>query len=307
LVKTEVRCGREPLVETIVRFLARERAADAREIRECVERAIDESGPGAVDSLSARLLGAGADWAYYPHDPLARRIHHALASRVLRPQPVVRGTHHLDNVKSAPLVIFANHLSYSDANVVEVILRSAGASGLADRLTAIAGPKVYANVTRRFSSLCFGTIKVPQSSERSSEDAVMNPRDVARAALRAIQIARERLTLGEALLIFAEGSRSRTAQMQQFLSGTARYLEVPGTSVLPIGIAGTEKLFPIDGAMLYPVPITMNIGRPILAADLRDRFLRDRRMMMDHIGHAVADLLPPEYRGVYAEKLGSRD
>ena len=186
---TEAGCGREPLVETIVRFLARERVTDAREIRECVERAIDESGPDAIDSLSARLVGAGADWAYYPHDPLARRIHHALASRVLQPEPVVRGTHHLDRVRGTPLVIFANHLSYSDANVVEVILRSAGASCLADRLTAIAGPKVYSNVTRRFSSLCFGTIKVPQSSERSSEDAVMNPRDVARAARRAIQIA----------------------------------------------------------------------------------------------------------------------
>ena len=97
--ETETRCGREPLVETIVRFLAHERASDAREIRECVERAIDESGPGAIDSLSARLLRAGTDWAYYPHDPLARRIHHALASRVLQPEPVVDGTHHLDAVE----------------------------------------------------------------------------------------------------------------------------------------------------------------------------------------------------------------
>jgi 1-acyl-sn-glycerol-3-phosphate acyltransferase len=294
-------CGREPLVDTIVRFLARERSTDAREIRECVERAIDESGPGALDALSARLLHGGAEWAYYPHDPLARRIHHALAARVLQPEPVVHAAHHLADVTGKPLVIFANHLSYSDANVVEVILRNAGASCLADRLTAIAGPKVYSNLTRRFSSLCFGTIKVPQSSERSSEDAVMNPRDVARAARRAIEIAQERLALGEALLIFAEGSRSRTAQMQQFLSGTARYLELRGTWVLPIGIVGTEKLFPIDAAGVHPVPITMNVGRPIPAAELGERFRRDRRMMMDYIGHAVAALLPAEYRGVYKD------
>ena len=295
-------CGREPLVETIVRFLARDRVTDAREIRACVERAIDESGPGAIDSLSARLAGAGADWSYYPHDPLARRIHHALASQVLRPEPVVDGTHHLDTVRNTPLVIFANHLSYSDANVVEVLLRNVGACCLADRLTAIAGPKVYSDLTRRFSSLCFGTIKVPQSSERSSEDAVMNPRDVARAARRAIHIAHERLTLGEAVLIFAEGSRSRTGQMQPFLPGTARYLELPGTWVLPLGIAGTEKLFPIDGAALHPVPITMRIGRPIPAADLRRRHGRDRKSMMDTIGHAVADLLPEDYRGVYGTR-----
>lgn len=304
-MKTEAGCGREPLVETIVRFLARERAVDAQEIRACVERAIDESGPGAIDSMSARLLRGGADWGYYPHDPLARRIHHALAPRVLQPKPVVGGVQHLNAIANAPLVIFANHLSYSDANVVEVVLRSVGASSLADRLTAIAGPKVYSDPTRRFSSLCFGTIKVPQSSERSTEDAVMNPRDVARAARGAIRTAQERLSLGEALLIFAEGTRSRTAQMQQFLSGTARYLELPGTWVLPIGVSGTEKLFPIDGAALHPVPITMNIGRPILASDLRDRFRKDRRLMMDCIGRAVADLLPLEYRGVYAERGSS--
>ncbi len=100
-------------------------------------------------------------------------------------------------------------------------------------------------------------------------------------------------------MIFAEGSRSRTGQMQQLLSGTARYLERPGTWVLPIGIAGTEKLFPIDAAGLHSVPITMNIGQPIEASDLRQRFRRDRRMMMDCVGGAVADLLPQEYRGVY--------
>jgi 1-acyl-sn-glycerol-3-phosphate acyltransferase len=304
VANTEASCGREPLVETIVRFLTHERVADPRDIRDCVERAIDESGPGAIDALSARLLRAGADWTYYPYDPLARRIHHALAPRVLRPEPVVRGADHLEAMTDTRLVIFANHLSYSDANVVEVVLRKAGACAIADRLTAIAGPKVYSNITRRFSSLCFGTVKVPQSSERSSGDAVMNPRDVARAARRAIEIAHERLSVGEALLIFAEGSRSRSGQMQPFLPGTARYLDLPGTWVLPIGISGTEKLFPIDGAALHPVPVEMNIGRPMLASDLQDRFRRDRRLTMDCIGHAVAGLLPAAYRGVYREEGG---
>ena len=138
-------CGREPLVDTIVRFLARGRADDSHAIRQCVERAIDESEPGAVEALSAQLFISGGEWTYYPPDPLARRIHHALAPRVLQPEPAVEGAHHLELLRDKPVVVFVNHLSYSDANVVEVLLRDAGANWLADRLTAIAGPKVYSS------------------------------------------------------------------------------------------------------------------------------------------------------------------
>jgi len=162
-----------------------------------------------------------------------------------------------------------------------------------------AGPKVYSNVTRRFSSLCFGTIKVPQNSERSTEEAVMSPRDIARAARRSIEIARERLRLGDALLVFPEGSRSRSGQMQPFLPGVARYLDAPDTWVLPVGIAGTERLFPIDAGELHPVPIALSFGRAFPAGALKERTGRDRQQMMDLVGVAVAQLLPHQYRGIY--------
>jgi 1-acyl-sn-glycerol-3-phosphate acyltransferase len=292
-------CGREPLVDAIVRFLAREHASDTREIRTYLQRIIDEAGPDAIDTMSARLAGAGAGWNYYPRDLLARRIHHALAPRVLH-DPVISGISHLNEILGKPVVMFANHLSYSDANVLDVVLQNGAAGGLADRLTVVAGPKVYSNVARRFSSLCFGTIKVPQNSERSTEEAVMSPREVGKLARRSIQIAHERLNLGEALLVFAEGSRSRTGEMQRFLSGTARYLGARNVWVLPVAIAGTERLFPIDGNGLNAVPISVSFGRPISADVLREQARGDRRMMMDTIGFAVAELLPREYRGVYA-------
>jgi 1-acyl-sn-glycerol-3-phosphate acyltransferase len=211
----------------------------------------------------------------------------------------VSGAEHLEAVTDKPLVIFANHLSYSDANVVEVLLQTIGAEALANRLTVVAGPKVYSNVRRRFSSLCFGTIKVPQSTVRSTDEAVMNMRDVARAARRSIQTAHDRLGRGDALLVFPEGSRSRTAQMQHFLPGVARYLEAPNAWVLPIAIAGTERLFPLDAHGLSPVPLTMRIGRAIPAAGLLQRGRGDRRLIVDCTAFAVARLLPREYRGVY--------
>jgi 1-acyl-sn-glycerol-3-phosphate acyltransferase len=299
----EPACGREPLVEAISTFLAHKHASGMSEIRASLVRTIDEAGPDGIEFLGKRLARAGTDWSYYPRDPLARRIHHVLAARVLRHAPVVLGTEHLDAVAGKPLVIFANHLSYSDANVMEVLLQQVGGRELSDRLTVVAGPKVYSDVKRRFSSLCFGTIKTPQSSARSTDEAVMSPRDVVRAARRSIQIAQERLGLGEALLVFAEGTRSRSSRMQRLLTASARYLEPPGTWVMPVGIAGTERLFPIGEDSLNPVPITLRIGQPVPASVLGERAREDRRLIMDCVGVAIAELLPHAYRGAYGDEV----
>ena len=128
----------------------------------------------------------------------------------------------------------------------------------------------------------------------------MNPRDVARAARRAIEIAHERVSLGEALLIFGEGSRSRSAQMQEFLPGTARYLEVQGTWILPVGITGTERLVSHGWRRLASrADHHHNRREPrISASDLRKQFDRgSRRATVDCIGNAIANLLPTSYRG----------
>jgi 1-acyl-sn-glycerol-3-phosphate acyltransferase len=293
-------CGRDPLIAAITAFLARDHAPALGEIRDTLRREIDAAGPAAMATLGNRLAHPGTDWSYYPSDPLARRIHRALARRVLQHAPVLLGTEHLAAVTGKPVVMVANHLSYSDANLLEVLLHQAGAGALAERLTVIAGPKVYSSLRRRFSSLCFGTIKVPQSSGVSSEEAVMNARAVALAARRVIEIAHERLRLGEALLVFAEGTRSRTGEMQRLLPGVARYLESPGTLILPVGIAGSEALFPIDEGSLNPVRIEVCIGPPMDADALRARSGGSRQRVMDAIGLAIAASLPPAYRGVYA-------
>jgi hypothetical protein len=43
------------------------------------------------------------------------------------------------------------------------------------------------------------------------------------------------------------------------------------------------------------------VGRPIEANALRAFAGGDRRLMMDAVGLAIAALLPPDYRGAYAD------
>lgn len=132
----------------------------------------------------------------------------------------------------------------------------------------------------------------------------MTAREVARAARGSIESARERLQHGDALLVFAEGTRSRSRGMQRLLTGVTRYLDGATTCVLPVGITGTEALFPIGEVTVHRVCVTARVGRPILAGTLRDRAAGDRRLMMDVVGLAIARLLPPEYQGAYADTAG---
>lgn len=292
-------CGRDSLIAAITAFLARTQRFDLDGIPGTLEREIDAAGNEALSTLALRLSNTGSGWGYYPADPLARRLHYVLAERVLSENPVVTGLEHLSGVRQEPVVIFANHLSYSDANLLEVVLRRAGFGDVSDRLAVVAGPKVYANVRRRFSSLCFGTIKVPQSTSVSSEDAIMSARDVAVAARESIDAARDRLQQGDALLIFPEGTRSRSGGMQPLLQGATRYLDGFDGRILPVGITGTENLFPIDETALAPVPIAVHIGATVSARELWDQTGGSRRAMIDRIGAAIAALLPQQYQGEY--------
>jgi 1-acyl-sn-glycerol-3-phosphate acyltransferase len=293
--------GRGQLIEAITTFLAGHDAHLLDEIHASLGREIDAAGPDALTELGERLATAGADWEYYPPDPLARRIHHLLANRILGDESALLGLQNVDAVAGKPVVILANHLSYSDANLLEILLDRAGGSALSNRLTAIAGPKVYSSLKRRFSSLCFGTIKTPQSTALSTEDAVMTPREVAQAARHSIEIAHERLEQGDALLVFAEGTRSRTSGMQQTLAAVTRYLDMPDVWLLPVGLTGTEAMFPIGDETLHAVKIVARAGRPFLAGALREAAAGHRRVMMDVVGLSIAGVLPPQYRGVYGD------
>lgn len=289
------------LVERVLSFVSGRPADEVRRVEQRLGEVLDRAGQDAVDALMGRLATTGAEWSFYPADALAQRIQEAVAEVSLPPGSTMSGIAELAAVRDRPIVFLPNHLSYSDANVFALLLRRSGFDDIADRLSVIVGPKVYSDPVRRFFSLYFGTVKTPQSSARSSEDAVMSARDVAKLARETIATAYDRQAKGDALVVFVEGTRSRSGAMQRALPAVARYLEHPGAVLVPVGICGSEEFVPVDDLRAHATSVSVALGRPAEAARLETETHGNRRHMMDAVGVAIARLLPPEYGGVYAD------
>ena len=129
----------------------------------------------------------------------------------------------------------------------------------------------------------------------------MPQREVARRAREAIAVAMGRLQRGDAILIFVEGTRSRKGAMQRALPGVARYLEFPDTLIVPVAICGSERFVPIGVERVNPTRVLIRVGRAASVSALAALSGNARQLRMDAIGVAIARLLPPEYRGVYAD------
>src|SRR5689334_12914557 len=153
------------LLEAILQFPVDRPAEEIASLRERLEDIFRGVSIAEVKHLLSRLGTTGNEFTYYPPDPLARAINRTVADVVVGSAGILQGAGNLAGLENEPVIFLSNHLSYADANVVSVVLDRAGMSRFSDRLTVIAGPKVYSDPMRRFSSMCFGSIKTPQSSD----------------------------------------------------------------------------------------------------------------------------------------------
>jgi 1-acyl-sn-glycerol-3-phosphate acyltransferase len=252
-------------------------------------------------SFFTRIRSTGESWGYHSSHPLGRALSHLVIRALLEHGSRTEDATALEASHGRPVIFVGNHLSFVDANVFEFLLCDAGYAELAERLVVVAGPKVFTHPLRRVASLCFGTIKTPQSSSIASGEAVMSARDVARTASRTLRTARERVAAGAALLVFVEGTRSRSGTLQRALAGVARYFDRADALVLPFGQQGTERLTPIDASERFQrARVVARIGTPVEAADLVEACSHRRALIMDALGFLIADCLPAESRGVYS-------
>jgi len=128
------------------------------------------------------------------------------------------------------------------------------------------------------------------------------------ADVEAFRTASRVLEAGEVLMVFPEGTRSPTAELQPPKDGLAMLALRTGATIVPIGISNTDRLWPKG----RPIPrpgghVSMRIGAPFRIADLLppevDRKAA-KRVATTLIMRRIAALLDPRHRGPYAADEG---
>ena len=85
----------------------------------------------------------------------------------------------------------------------------------------------------------------------------------AHASLRSLNRAGDALRKGMPLVVFPEGGRSRTGELQEFMGG-AFYVAIRAQApVVPTAIVGTYDLLPMNSFHMIPGDVDLVIGEPI--------------------------------------------
>jgi 1-acyl-sn-glycerol-3-phosphate acyltransferase len=89
------------------------------------------------------------------------------------------------------------------------------------------------------------------------------------------------------LVIFPEGGRTPDGRIQPFLPG-AFFLAIKAqVDIVPVALAGTYELLPMDTYHIRPRPLEMRVGKPIATAGLT---LRDMETLSAKVQSAVESL-----------------
>lgn len=190
----------------------------------------------------------------------------------------------IENVpRHGPLIVASNHLHNFDPEVVGAVI---------PRTTFIMAKKELFTVPIVGGFIhFFGAFPI----DRGAAD---------RVALRyAVHLVED----GYSLLMFPEGTRSLTGHIERVLPGAAFVALRTGAPILPVAVTGTETL-PFDEKAAASgrrrrgrARVTMTIGTPFHLSPGADGKRPTMEAATDEMMRHIAALLPPEYRGIYAD------
>jgi len=185
----------------------------------------------------------------------------------------------------SPIIFICNHLSNADGIVMNKLLKD-------NNVTFVAGVKLTDNRLTKLGFFVAKTIQLkPNSADKEAISKIVST-----------------LKQGNNIMIFPEGTRSRTGKMIEGKRGLILMAKLSKATIVPMGIWGTEKLLPIDASDMalekfHHADVNIKIGDPIMLPS-KDKD-EDRNeyydRAMNEIMSSIAVLLPEQYRGVYSQ------
>ena len=181
-----------------------------------------------------------------------------------------------ENIPSqGPLLAVANHMNATDPPLLSVSLNR--------KAIFMAKEELFRSKLIGYFVRGFGSFPVHRG----------------RLDIKCLRQADQILSQGLILVMFPEGTRSRSGQLQPALPGSALIAARSRVPILPVGIIGTERLRGITWLLRRP-QITVNIGHPFSLPPVNSRLTKAKLaehadLIMSHI----AELLPEGYQGDY--------
>lgn len=203
--------------------------------------------------------------------------------------------------KGKSFTFICNHLTYADSHIIETMLIRNGFRGLADHLIHIAGQKTF-EIWRYAMTRSLNTIRVYQPKARIDK---MFSRKMNAKALRWAGHLKRR---GYSLLVFPEGTRSRSERRFNLLNANPRTtIYFRESFVIPLALMGPENILPVGHVLPKRAAVRLRIGEPIDYVEREKDFKRAnpdktekemRQSLMLEFMEDINQLLDPEYQFV---------
>ena len=176
----------------------------------------------------------------------------------------VEGTEHLSQTDAQ--VVVANHQSWFDILALFYVLPV--------ELRFVAKKELFAIPFFGWSLRALGHVRL----DRKNLAAAIKAYEVASKYIR-----EERLSV----LVFPEGTRSRTGKLQPFKAGPFVLAIQSGAPIVPVYVAGTFGILPKGSIRVRPSAVHVMVGPPIPTVSLT---LEDREALRDRARAEVARL-----------------
>ena len=188
--------------------------------------------------------------------------------------------------RSGPVILAANHISNADAVIIGAWLTPR----LGRRIHWLGKKEMF---------------EWPLVGWMARNGGVV-PVDRGGADVEAFRLAGRVLEAGHVLMVFPEGTRSPTGELQVPKDGLAMLALRSGATIVPIGVSNTDRVWPRGRFLPRPGRhATMRIGAPFRLEDILPEGLDRKAQKAEATGlimRRIAALLDERHRGAYADR-----